>query len=163
MREGRCSDVYVEANTCGSVGHREQARASARTHTEEGNLSLTRILNGCAEARTVGTHYSTTHPPPLRQNSTSPLQPSLLTPRFPPHRRPRRSRALPLLNSSSLLSFSRSLASRAPCPPPFDDCFFPFALPSVPSLSLLSFSQHTLRASCFSVYTHIYMAKGIHM
>lgn len=50
--------------------HREQARASARTHTEQRNLSLTRILNGCAETRTVGTHYSTTHPPPLRQNST---------------------------------------------------------------------------------------------
>lgn len=32
---------------------------------------MTRILNGCAEARTVGTHYSTTHPPPLSQNSTS--------------------------------------------------------------------------------------------
>lgn len=46
-------------------------RALARAHTEERNLSLTRILNGCAEARTVGTHYSTTHPPPLSQNSTS--------------------------------------------------------------------------------------------
>lgn len=39
---------------------------------EERNLSLTRILNGCAEARTVGTHYSTTHSPPLRQRILSP-------------------------------------------------------------------------------------------
>lgn len=129
---------YIHAGTCDSVGYREQARASAHTHTEEGNLSLTRILNGCAEARTVGTHYSTTHPPPLRQNSTSPLLAFLLTLLFPPHCRPRRSRALPLLNSSSPLSFSRSLASRAPCPPPFSDCSSrsrhlrgPFSIPSL--------------------------------
>lgn len=42
-----------------------RARAHTHIHTEERNLSLTRILNGCAEARTVGTLYSTTHPPPL--------------------------------------------------------------------------------------------------
>lgn len=114
QRESECVVTCTHAGTRDSVGHHEQARARG-THTEEGNLSLTRILNGCAEARTVGTHYSTTHPPPLRQNSTSPLlSSSLLFPvgpaHFPlPH---------PSVNSSSPLSFSRSLSpSRIPGPP----------------------------------------------
>lgn len=41
----------------GTVSSRVRARAHTHSHTEERNLSLTRILNGCAEARTVGTHY----------------------------------------------------------------------------------------------------------
>lgn len=110
-------------DTCDSIRYREEARASARTHTEEGNLSLTRILNGCAEARTVGTHYSTTHPPPLRQNSTlPPLLPSafLLTLLFPP-RRPRWSRAAPspfreLFLAAVLLSLFRIPGPPVPHP-----------------------------------------------
>lgn len=125
------------------MGHREQACASALTHTVEGNLSLTRILNGCAEARTVGTHYSTTHPPPLRQNSTSPPSAFLLILLFPPRRCPRWSRATPssfheLFLAAILLSLSYP---GPPVPPPFNDCFFPLAPPSVPSLPLPSFSQ----------------------
>lgn len=68
---------------------------------------MTRILNGCAEARTVGTHYSTTHPPPLSQNSTSSYRSFSFS--FPP--RLRRSRA------SLSLTLSLSFASRAPLPP----------------------------------------------
>lgn len=87
------------------VGTARRARARTRAHTEERNLSLTRILNGCAEARTVGTHYSTTHPPPLSQNSTS-SSCSFFSFSFS-YLRPRRSR----------VSLSRSFASRAPFPP----------------------------------------------
>lgn len=143
---------YIHAGTCDSVGYREQARASAHTHTEEGNLSLTRILNGCAETRTVGTHYSTTHPPPLRQNSTSPLLAFLLTLLFPPHCRPALSHPGP------------------PVPHPSMTALPVRATFGVPSLSLLSSFQRARAHTCVhieaaSLYVHIcmYMAKGIHM
>lgn len=91
-----------------------RARAHAHTHIEERNLSLTRILNGCAEARTVGTYYSTTHPPPLRQNSISFSSLGLPSPLFAP--------SVPRL-FLSVYPFrcpphylSHSLASQAPFP-----------------------------------------------
>lgn len=137
--------------------HREQARASARTHTEQRNLSLTRILNGCAEARTVGTHYSTTHPPPLRQNST-PSSRSC----FPP--------------CSSVPSASTSPLVPRAAPSPFREFFLAAVFLSLyripgplsphpsttassrsdylrsPSLPLLSFS---LRALVCTLYAHV--------
>lgn len=65
---------------------------------------MTRILNGCAEARTVGTHYSTTHPPPLRQNSISFSSPGLPSPLSAP--------SVPLLFLSlSLSPLSAKLSS----------------------------------------------------
>lgn len=112
QRESECVATCTHAGTRDSVGYHEQARARG-THTEEGNLSLTRILNGCAEARTVGTHYST-HPPPLRQNSTSPLLSSSLLFPVGPARSPL---PRPSVNSSSLLSFSCSLSLSHPGAP----------------------------------------------
>lgn len=153
-KERLYSDVHIRG--CDSVRHREQARASARTHTEQRNLSLTRILNGCAEARTVGTHYST-HPPPLRQNST-PSSRSC----FPP--------------CSSVPSASTSPLVPRAAPSPFREFFLAAVFLSLyripgplsphpsttassrsdylrsPSLPLLSFS---LRALVCTLYAHV--------
>lgn len=139
-----CIDwTYTRVNTSssgvGDGGHCEaRAHSHTHTHTEERNLSLTRILNGCAEARTVGTHYSTTHPPPLSQNSTS-SSCSFFSFSFS-FLRLCRSR---LCRVSFSLALSRSLASRAPFSPLLGGWFFRLTPPSVPLSTLLSFSQRT--------------------
>lgn len=109
---------------------------------------MTRILNGCAEARTVGTHYSTTHPPPLSQNSTSSYRSFSFS--FSP---PSASTSVPRVSLSLFLSpshpgppcphFSRWLVlqTRTTFGPP----------PDPPSLS---FSQRTPRATA-KLYSYI--------
>lgn len=107
---------------------------------------MTRILNGCAEARTVGTHYSTTHPPPLSQNSTS----SSFSFSFCCLRL-RRSRASP----------SRSFVSRGPLFPTSRWLVLQARTTFGPPLAPLSFSQRTRvhpargTAKLFRVYSYI--------
>lgn len=143
-------DVYVRASVSSggdcSGGHCE-ARTRARAHTEERNLSLTRILNGCAEARTVGTHYSTTHPPPLSQNSTSSYRSFSFS--FSP---PSASTSVPRVSLSLFLSPSHP---GPPCPH-FSRWLVlqtrtTFGPPLGPSLS---FSQRTPRATA-KLYSYV--------
>lgn len=142
-----CARASVSSGgDCGG-GHCE-ARTRARAHTEERNLSLTRILNGCAEARTVGTHYSTTHPPPLSQNSTSFYRSFSFS--FSP---PSASTSVPRVSLSLFLSpshpgppcphFSRWLVlqTRTTFGPPLD-----------PSLSLSLSAPRAPRRSCIRTY-----------
>lgn len=95
---------------------------------------MTRILNGCAEARTVGTHYSTTHPPPLSQNSTSSYRSFSFSP-------PSASTSVPRV-SFSLLHIPGPLA-----PTSLGGWFFRLAPPSVPLTAPLSLflSAHPAR------------------
>ena len=48
-------------------------QSKARAHTEERNLSLTRILNGCAETRTVGTQLDDSSPHSPSNSTSSPV------------------------------------------------------------------------------------------
>lgn len=110
---------------------------------------MTRILNGCAEARTVGTHYSTTHPPPLSQNSTS-SSCSFFSFSFCCLRL-RRSRASP----------SRSFVSRGPLFPTSRWLVLQTRTTFGPPLAPLSFSQRTRvhpargTAKLFRLYSYI--------
>lgn len=108
---------------------------------------MTRILNGCAEARTVGTHYSTTHPPPLSQNSTSSYRSFSFS--FSP---PSASTSVPRV-SFSLLHIPGPLA-----PSSLGGWFFRLAPPSVPLSAPLSLflSAHPARhgAKLYSYILH---------
>lgn len=121
-----------------------EARTRARAHTEERNLSLTRILNGCAEARTVGTHYSTTHPPPLSQNSTSSYC-SFSFSFSPPS---------VYVGPARLSLFLSPSHPGPPCPHFGGGWFFRLAPPSVPLSTPLPFSQRTPRATA-KLYSYI--------
>lgn len=109
---------------------------------------MTRILNGCAEARTVGTHYSTTHPPPLSQNSTSSYRSFSFS--FSP---PSASTSVPRVSLSLFLSPSHP---GPPCPH-FSRWLVlqtrtTFGPPPDPSLSLSLSAPRAPRRSCIRTY-----------